>query len=177
MYPHAIALGIFLALAGIYFMPVLQGKVANQHDVSMWKGAYQEVGEFKKKTGETTMWSNAMFGGMPSYTYGGLESKANITPYIDGMMKLWLPSPMETIWLLMLCFYIFLISYGVSPWLGVLGAIAYGFSSYNFINLDNNKSYPRIKLTNFFCKSKKYKRICTILNKMKLLIYFRFILS
>ena len=136
LYPHAIALGIFLALAGIYFMPVLQGKVANQHDVSMWKGAYQEVGEFKKKTGETTMWSNAMFGGMPSYTYGGLESKANITPYIDGMMKLWLPSPMETIWLLMLCFYIFLISYGVSPWLGVLGAIAYGFSSYNFINLD-----------------------------------------
>lgn len=136
LYPHAIALVIFLSLAAIYFMPVLQGKVADQHDVAMWKGAYQEVAEFKKKTGETTMWSNSMFGGMPSYTYGGLESKANITPYIDALMKLWLPSPMETIWLLMLCFYIFLISYGVSPWLGILGAIAYGFSSYNFINLD-----------------------------------------
>ena len=133
---HLLALGLFLLLTAMYFTPVLSGKVAKQHDVMMWKGAYQEVKEFKAKSGHAPLWSNTMFGGMPTYTYGGLESKANITPYLDAVMKLWLPSPMETIFLLMVCFYILMLTFGVSPWLSIIGAVAYAFSSYNFINLD-----------------------------------------
>ncbi len=51
----------------LYFSPVLDGKVLVQNDIMQAKGAAREIHDYREKTGKWTLWTNSLFGGMPSY--------------------------------------------------------------------------------------------------------------
>jgi len=133
--PHLIALGVILLVVASYFNPIFSGKVLKQYDVLQWKATYQEIANFEKSSGERTFWTNSIFGGMPSYLIGA-SYHGNITSDILFAFSDVFKHPADTIILLFVCFYIMLLTFEVNPYLSIVGALAFTFSSFNFINID-----------------------------------------
>lgn len=133
--PHLLAFVLIMLVIFAYFTPLFNGKVLKQYDVLQWKATFQEIAQFEKASGERTFWTNSIFGGMPTYligaTYHG-NYTGNVLYYISDVFK----HPADTIFLLFACFYILLIAFEVSPWLAMIGSLAFALSSFNFINID-----------------------------------------
>jgi hypothetical protein len=133
--PHLVALAAVLLVIFIYFSPMFGGKVLKQYDVLQWRSTFQEIGEFEKATAERTFWTNSIFGGMPSYLIGATYH-GNFTNNILYTLQTVFKHPADTIFLLFACFYILLLTFEVSPWLAIIGSLAFALSSFNFINID-----------------------------------------
>lgn len=133
MLPHVIAIAIFAITAIVYCKPSLDGKVLQQHDVQGWKGMAQQSFEVKEKTGKFPLWTNSMFGGMPTYQIA-LDGTSNIgmaIVYADKAYSLWLPLPAAFFFVAALSFYILCMVAGINPWVGILGGLSYAYSTYN----------------------------------------------
>jgi hypothetical protein len=131
--PYLVALLLFIVLSFTYFMPVLEGKVLPQLDNSHAIGMSKELVDHEKLTGEKSMWTNSMFGGMPAYQIRG-DSTKNIFSYLNRYTRMGLPyETVAIVFLYLLGFYLLLISMKVDHWLSVIGAIAFAFGSYNLI--------------------------------------------
>jgi len=131
--PHIIAIVLFAIVAIMYCKPQLQGKVLSQHDISQWKGMAQQSFEVKEKTGKMPLWTNSTFSGMPTYQIA-YESGTNITDgfsYISKILSLGLKEPASFFFLACICFYILCLIVGASPWVAILGAISYAYSTYD----------------------------------------------
>ena len=134
--PYISAVLLFLILSFIYFPEVIEGKQLNQHDKQTWKGSSHEIYQYKEKTGEHSQWTNSMFSGMPSYlvtNYAPNNIAAKIYREIDFRHKL---RPASYVFLYLIGFFIALLFFGVNPWLSIVGALAFGFSSYFFIIIE-----------------------------------------
>ncbi|MGD9978210.1 MAG: YfhO family protein [Bacteroidales bacterium] len=129
--PHLVAVLIFMAISLGFFSPLLEGKKLAQHDIAMWKGGAKEVLDYKEKTGEVSLWTNSMFGGMPAYLIS-VSYTNNLLRYADRVLN-FIYSPANFIFMAMLGFYILLLVMGLNPWLSIVGALAYGLSTYFFI--------------------------------------------
>jgi len=135
--PHLLAILIFTGLTVFYFSPIMFGnKDLVQGDVTSSLGWGNDLRQYHEKTGEYAFWSNAMFGGMPA-NYAYMPKTNNIFDHFTKIIMLNLP-PLHVgvVFLYLLGFYIFLISIGCNPWLGIIGSIAYSLASYNLIIID-----------------------------------------
>ena len=128
----AAAIIAFVVITLVYFSPVLQGKRIKQHDIEMHKGMAQELTEYRNATGEETLWTNAPFGGMPTWNIS-VQPKSNLTNPIYKGLSLGLPHPVGSVFISMLGFFILLLVLDCGFWISFIGAIAYGFTSYLFI--------------------------------------------
>jgi len=124
--PHIYVLLGFLALSLIYCYPVLQGKELASGDNISWQAMYHEAKAYHDSTGINPLWTNSMFGGMPTYTIGIPETK-NYVGLIQMMITGILAKPVYFFFLSMLCFYILMSVMRVNKWIGVIGAVAYAF--------------------------------------------------
>lgn len=133
--PHAVAVVVFLALTLAYVSPVLEGKKIFQSDIMKHTGMAKEIRDFRDQTGEEPLWTNSMFGGMPAYQIS-VEFNNNISNIFHKVMTLGLPRPADMVFLYFIGFYILLLVIGINPWLSIVGAVAFAFSSYHFIILE-----------------------------------------
>lgn len=141
--PYLSAILIFIVLALAYMNPVLSGKELKQGDITRFKGMSKEIQDFREDTGEEALWTNSMFSGMPAYQIS-VKYSNNLIKGIDHILRLGLPRPADYVFLTLLGFFILLIALGVNPWLSIVGAIAFAFSSYFFIILEaghNSKAH------------------------------------
>ena len=129
--PHLIILAAFIAIAAIWGWPGLTGKVVIQGDIMHWQGMIQEAKSFHEKTGQNTLWSNSMFGGMPTYTYYVPES-SNLVGSMQQVLQ-FLAKPAYFPFIAMLCFYILMLVLRINKWLGAVGAIGFAFATFNVI--------------------------------------------
>jgi len=133
--PHGIAILLFFLLVILYLSPMFfQGKVLNQHDVMQWKGMSKEISDFRDKYHEEALWTNSQFGGMPAYQIA-VEWRGAWIKYIDKLLMLGLPEPAGFVFMGLLCAYILFLTLKVDYRLSIAGAIAFAFSSYNFVIL------------------------------------------
>ena len=129
--PHLIAIVVFVLIAVVYCQPAFQGKVVNQSDIQGWKGMAQQSFEFKEKYGHMPYWINSMFSGMPGYQTV-FESPNRISVvYLHQLFTLGLPKPANFFFLACLMAYFLFMVLRVNPWIGVMGAIAYAYSTFN----------------------------------------------
>jgi hypothetical protein len=133
--PIISAIAIFVALTYGYFSPMLKGKVILQSDMVSVHGMTKEVDDFREKYNEEPLWTNSMFGGMPAYLIS-VRSPASLIVYVRTIMTLGLASPAMIVFNYMLGFFILFLVLRVNPWLSIVGAIAFAFSSYMFIIID-----------------------------------------
>ena len=126
------AIIVFALITLIYFSPVLQGKRIKQHDIEMYKGAAQEIVEYRQATGEQTLWTNSMFGGGPAWNIS-VNTNSNLTTPIYKSLSLGFPHPIGSVFICMLGFFVLLLVLDCGFWISFIGAIAYGFTSYLFI--------------------------------------------
>ena len=137
--PYVVAIVVFIAISMIYFSPLFEGKKLSQSDLINFKGSAKEIIDYRNATGQEALWTNSMFGGMPAYQINIL-SKTNIVPYIKEISFAGLPFPANILFVLFLGFFILLITLKVDPWLSIIGAIAFAFSTYFllFISVGHN---------------------------------------
>jgi hypothetical protein len=63
---HFAVLGGFIVIMFAYFSPEYDGYHLKQHDIEQYIGMSQEIKTFREKTGDEPLWTNSMFGGMPT---------------------------------------------------------------------------------------------------------------
>ena len=129
----------FLAISFFYCKPLLEGMQLSTHDSNQYIAINKESADLKKSAGHVTMWSSRMFSGMPAYMMGGLEfNKALEFMPLALVYKLIrvIPDPAMEIFFLLICGFIGFYVLTRKIVYSVLGAVAIGFCSYNFISLD-----------------------------------------
>jgi hypothetical protein len=130
-FTHFFVLVFFVVAALAYFHPVLQGKVIYQHDIAQYTGMAKEQNDFRKKTNEEPYWTNSAFGGMPTYQLGA-NYPHNYIKKLDRLIR-FLPRPADYLFLYFIGFYILLCCLKVDYKLAIVGAFAFGFSTYLII--------------------------------------------
>lgn len=128
--PHIYILIGFIVLSFLFGYPQLEGLTLQQGDIVSWKAMSHEGMEWHEKTGEEVLWSNSMFGGMPTFTYY-LGEHSNLFYYIQDTIMNILGKPACFLFLAMLGFYVIGLALGFNRWLNIAGSVAYAFSTYN----------------------------------------------
>lgn len=131
--PHLLAIISFSIITLMYFSPVLDNQILQTNDTSVFKGSVKEIVDHRQEYHEEPLWTNAIFGGMPAYLISTNYPGNILKPFYNILRAPGIP--VAPILLLMIGFYILLLSFRVNPWLAIAGSIAYGFSSYFFIIL------------------------------------------
>lgn len=131
--PHFIVLVLFVIISLAYFSPVLQGKKIFQSDIVQYTGMAKQQNDFRKSTGEETYWTNAAFGGMPTYQLGA-KYPHNYIKKLDLTLR-FLPRPADYLFLYFIGMYILFLVLKLDYKLAFVGALAFGFSTYLIIIL------------------------------------------
>jgi len=131
--PHLVVVLIFIITALLYFSPVLSGKKMFQSDIQQYRGMAKEQMDFRAATGEEPYWTDAAFGGMPTYQLGA-KYPYNWIKSLDLSIR-FLPRPADYLFLYFVGFYVLLLVLKLDWKYAGLGALAFGFSSYLIIIL------------------------------------------
>ncbi|TQD40149.1 YfhO family protein [Haloflavibacter putidus] len=130
---HFFVLIGFIAVSLIYFYPVLQGKVIYQSDIAQYQGMAKQQKDFIANENEQPYWTDAAFGGMPTYQLGA-NYPYNYIKEIDRSLR-FLPRPADYLFLYFIGFYILLCCLKIDYRLAAVGALAFGFSTYLIVIL------------------------------------------
>ncbi len=133
LFIHFFTIVFFVLAAVAYFHPVLQGKTILQSDIQQYNGMAREQTEFRDREGEEPYWTNSAFGGMPTYQLGA-QYPYHYVKDLDRIIR-FLPRPADYLFLYFLGFYILLCCLKIDYKLAILGALAFGFSTYFIIIL------------------------------------------
>ena len=132
--PDVLAVLLFVVLAFAYFFPAdIEGRILFRHDASAGRGAGQEGIEYLQKTGERSRWTNALFGGMPTYQMAPSYKSTDKLGQAINAWHLWLPENVWYIFAYLLGFYILLRAFDFRQHLAALGSIIWAFSTYFLI--------------------------------------------
>ena len=130
----AFALVGFLVITFIYFSPQLKGYVLQGSDTVHFKGMTKEISDYKKETGESSLWSNSMFGGMPTYLSGANYNGELVRKVSSIYYKI--PRPASYLILNFSLFFVLLLLLGSNVWVSFVGALAFGMNTAFFVWMD-----------------------------------------
>ena len=123
------ALLLFFVVTALYFAPQFGGEVLVQHDVQQYEGMAKDILDNRELTGEDAQWTGGMFGGMPAYLinvkYPGQAVKGTLGKIVNIM-----DIPASMLFFAMVAMWVAMLLFGMSPWVGLVAALAYGFSTY-----------------------------------------------
>ncbi|MCB0667347.1 MAG: YfhO family protein [Saprospiraceae bacterium] len=129
---HGIALVSFLLICIAYFYPQLQGKVIPQGDIVSYKAASHEITTYAEQDGESPLWTNSMFGGMPAYQIS-MPAPGNRAMVVEKVFNFFIGRPIGYFIAMMVGFYIMCITFGMRPLVALLGSIAFGLTVNHFV--------------------------------------------
>jgi len=94
----------------------------------------KEISDFRQVEKKEPLWTNSAFSGMPAYQISmrNFNLMASIENFV--IFKIF-KAPSGYLILAMISFYVLLLCFGVNPWLSIIGAIAFGFSSIHMVYL------------------------------------------
>ena len=132
--PDVLVVVLFVGISFAYFFPAdIEGRILYRHDSSASRGAGQELHEYHERTGEMPRWTNALFGGMPTYQMAPSYNSGDILQSGINAYHLWLPENVWYVFVYLLGFYILLRAFDFRWYLAMLGSVIWAFSSYFFI--------------------------------------------
>ncbi|MDE5806209.1 MAG: hypothetical protein K2H58_08155, partial [Paramuribaculum sp.] len=131
----AASVAVMSLIALFFFFPDdISGNILSQHDTRQGIANGQEVEAYlAAHPGEDVRWTNSLFGGMPTFQIAPSYPSNSMFSWIGSVMTLGLPSPADLLFLMMVGFFILLMVMKMRWGVALLGAIAYGFSSYFII--------------------------------------------
>jgi len=132
--PDILVVVLFVAISFAYFFPAdIEGRILYRHDSSAGRGAGQEASEYHQRTGKESRWTNALFGGMPTYQIAPSYQSTTILSQAQNAYHLWLPENVWYVFAYLLGFYILLRAFDFRWYLAALGSVIWAFSSYFLI--------------------------------------------
>jgi hypothetical protein len=134
---HLVAVFVLIVVAGIYFYPETQGKKILSHDQISAVAAAAERDAYAEK-GETILWTSRLFSGMPLFQVA-YKAKSNLMYHFYDY-KTFFPKSMW-LWLtLILGFYICLSILGYGIEISLIGAVAFGLSTWFMLSIEAGHS-------------------------------------
>jgi hypothetical protein len=124
---------VFVLVALSYFSPVLRGYKLFQSDIQQFRGMSKEIKDFREKNETEPYWTDAAFGGMPSYQLSTYYPN-DFVKKLDSLLR-FLPRPADYLFLYFLGFFILLGVLKFDWKLAMMGSLAFGFSTYFIIIL------------------------------------------
>ena len=125
----AIAIALFFLLAILYCSPQMSGQVLIQHDVQQYDGMTKDILDNREATGEDAQWTGGMFGGMPAFLINVKYPSQAVKGTIGKVVKI-IDTPASFLFFAMTAMWVAMLLFGLSPWVGLVAALAYGFSTY-----------------------------------------------
>jgi hypothetical protein len=129
--PYLIAIIVFIGVSVAYFSPILKGQKLFQSDIQQFRGMSKEIKDFRVAHGEEPYWTDAAFGGMPSYQLSTYYPNDYVKK-IDSVIR-FLPRPADYLFLYFLGFFVLLLVLKFDWKLAIIGSLAFGFSTYFII--------------------------------------------
>lgn len=125
---------VFAIISIAFFYPDnFEGNDLRQHDMLQGMANGQEVTAYEAATGEQSRWTNALFSGMPTFQISPSYSSSDLFSWITKIYGLGLPSPSNLLFMMMVGFMILMMTLRVRWEYGIIGAIAWGLSTYFII--------------------------------------------
>ncbi len=124
---------LFFLVAFYLYRPVLEGKQLMGTDQLQFRAMERERIAYSEKEGRDIYWTNAVFGGMPTYLLGAdfpLNVPGKIMKVFAGF-----PRPVGNLFMYFLGFLILMWALRVPPIKAVAGALAFSLSTYLIIIL------------------------------------------
>ena len=132
--------GFFLSMAVIaivsltFFYPDnFDGNALSQHDIMQGQANGHEAQIYEAETGEKALWTNSLFSGMPTFQISPEYPSNSLFTWINTVYGLGLPAPSNLMFMMMFGFLIMLTCLKMRWWYGLIGALAWGLSSYFII--------------------------------------------
>lgn len=125
----AAAIVLFFLIAALYFAPQFSGQTLMQHDVQQYEGMSKDILDNRAATGEDAQWTGRMFGGMPAFLINVKYPAQAVKGTIGKIVKV-VDTPASFLFFSMTTMWIAMLLFGLSPWVGLVAALAYGFSTY-----------------------------------------------
>ena len=130
---HLLVIVGFILVSLFYFSPILTGKKLYQSDIVQYTGMAKQHIDFRAINNAESYWTNSAFGGMPTFQLGA-KYPHNYIKKLDLALR-FLPRPADYLFLYLFGFYILLIVLKIDYRIAILGALAFGFSTYLIIIL------------------------------------------
>lgn len=125
---------LLAAIAILFFFPDdMEGRVLQQHDIMQGVANGQEGKAYHEATGNTTRWTNSLFGGMPNFQISPSYPANKSLSWLSEAFMLWLPAPANLLFAMMFGFFLMCLCFKMRWYTALLGAVGWGFSTYFII--------------------------------------------
>lgn len=129
----SIAVIAFLAMA-FFYPDASLGNELRQHDMQQGAAIGQEAKAYMEATGaEQPRWTNSLFSGMPTFQISPSYPSDSLLNWVNTVYGAGLPSPSNLLFMMMAGFLILMAALRVRWYYGLIGAVAWGFSTYFII--------------------------------------------
>ncbi len=146
--------GFFVSVAVIaiislaFFYPDnFDGNSLRQPDMQQGAANGQEAKVYEETTGEKALWTDALFGGMPTFQISPSYPSNDLFTWLNTVYGLGLPAPSNLLFMMMFGFLILLFALKLRWYYALIGAIAWGFSSYFIIIIGAGHIWKFLALT------------------------------
>ncbi len=132
--PYLLAISGLYLLTFLFFQPeILENKALSIDDSRKGAQMGREISEHRQATGEPTLWTGTMFGGMPATMISLQEYFSPLDWFNRIKQGIFLPYTAGYFFSYLLCTFILLLCFGARPYWAMAGAMAFGLTTYNLI--------------------------------------------
>ncbi|MCH5224832.1 MAG: hypothetical protein J1D77_02490 [Muribaculaceae bacterium] len=134
-YLYSLLAALLLAVVAFFFFfpDAQEGNVLQQSDTLQGIANGQEGIAYREATGETTRWTNSLFGGMPNFQISPSYPANEVLSGVQKVYSLWLPAPCNLLFMMMVGFFIMCLCMRFKWYTALFASIAWGFSTYFII--------------------------------------------
>lgn len=139
---------IMAIVAVAFFYPDnFEGNSLRQADMQQGAANGREAQEYFEATGMKALWTNSLFGGMPTFQISPTYPSNALFDWLNTVYGLGLPVPSNLLFMMMMGFFILLYAFRFRWYYALAGALAWGFSSYFVIIIGAGHIWKFVTLT------------------------------
>lgn len=143
-----VSIAVLLMVSLAFFSPDnFDGATLAQHDTLQGMANGQEAKVYEQQTGEKALWTNSLFSGMPTFQISPEYPSNKLFTWINSVYGLGLPAPSNLLFMMMFGFLIMLTCLRLRWWYALIGALAWGLSSYFIIIIGAGHIWKFLALT------------------------------
>lgn len=122
---------VMAIVAFAYFYPdASAGHTLQQHDQLQGMANGSELTRYAAETGRQAYWTNSLMGGMPTFQISPSYPSTRLFTWLNKVYGLGLPVPSNLLAMMMIGMFILLMTLRLRWYLSLIGAVAWGLSSY-----------------------------------------------
>ena len=143
-----VSVAVMAIVSLAFFYPDnFEGNSLRQADMQQGAANGQEAKAYLEATGEKALWTNALFSGMPTFQISPSYPSNSLFDWLNSVYGLGLPAPSNLLFMMMMGFFILLVAMRLRWYYALIGAMAWGFSSYFIIIIGAGHIWKFVTLT------------------------------